>query len=64
MIMQPDRTRPCRVSIVIKALNEEKRIAAAIETSLHALRHIGGEVILADSCSSDRTIGTETRGPA
>ena len=61
--MQPDDTLPCRVSIVIKALNEEKRIATAIETSLHALRHIGGEVILADSCSSDRTIEIAARYP-
>ena len=47
----------CRVSIIIKALNEEKRIAAAIESALHALRAVGGEVILADSYSTDGTIG-------
>lgn len=47
---------PCRVSIVIKALNEEKRIARAIETALQAIRNVGGEVILADSCSTDRTV--------
>jgi glycosyltransferase involved in cell wall biosynthesis len=46
----------CRVSVVIKALNEEKRIAAAIESALRAVRRVGGEVILADSCSSDKTI--------
>ena len=46
----------CRVSIVIKTFNEEKRIAGAIESSLHALRHVGGEIILADSCSTDRTV--------
>ena len=46
----------CRVSIIIKALNEEKRIAAAIESALHAIRTIGGEVVLADSCSTDRTV--------
>ena len=46
----------CRVSIIIKALNEEKRIARAIESSLCALERIGGEVILADSCSTDQTI--------
>jgi len=45
-----------RVSIIIKALNEEKHIARAIESSLAALENIGGEVILADSCSTDRTI--------
>lgn len=46
----------CRVSIIIKALNEEKRIAAAITSALAAVEQIGGEVILADSCSTDRTI--------
>ena len=46
----------CRVSVIIKALNEEKRIAAAIESALHAVRAVGGEVVLADSCSSDRTV--------
>lgn len=46
----------CRVSVIIKALNEEKRIAAAIESALHAVRIVGGEVVLADSCSTDRTI--------
>lgn len=56
-------TNTCRVSIVIKALNEENRIASAIETSLHALRNVGGEVILADSCSSDRTVEIASRYP-
>ena len=46
----------CRVSVIIKALNEEKRIAAAIESALHAIRTVGGEVILADSFSTDRTV--------
>lgn len=45
-----------RVSIIIKALNEERRIARAIESSLRALERVGGEVILADSCSTDQTI--------
>lgn len=53
----------CRVSVVIKALNEERRIARAIETSLHALRRIGGEVVLADSCSTDRTVEIAARYP-
>lgn len=47
---------PCRVSIIIKALNEEKRIVTAIETALAAVQAVGGEVVLADSCSSDRTV--------
>ena len=44
------------VSIIIKALNEERRIAAAIESALAALPEGQGEVILADSGSTDRTI--------
>lgn len=48
--------RACRVSVVIKALNEEKRIAATIESALRAVASLGGEVILADSCSTDRTV--------
>lgn len=46
----------CRISIIIKALNEEKRIARAIETALLAIARMPGEVILADSCSTDRTL--------
>lgn len=46
----------CRVSVIIKALNEEKKISAAIESALRAVRKVGGEVILADSCSTDKTV--------
>lgn len=56
-------TRPCRVSVVIKALNEEDNIAAAIESAIVALREVGGEVILADSCSSDGTVREASRYP-
>jgi glycosyltransferase involved in cell wall biosynthesis len=48
--------RRCTVSIVIKAFNEEKNICAAIESSLLAVAEVGGEVVLADSCSTDRTV--------
>jgi glycosyltransferase involved in cell wall biosynthesis len=44
------------VSVVIKALNEEAHIAAAIESALAALAGLDGEVILADAASTDRTI--------
>ena len=47
---------PCTVSIIIKALNEEKGIATTLQSALRALKTVGGEVILADSCSSDRTV--------
>lgn len=53
----------CSVSIVIKALNEEKGICAAIETSLAAVASIGGEVILADSGSTDRTVELASKYP-
>jgi glycosyltransferase involved in cell wall biosynthesis len=48
--------RPPIVSIIIKALNEERHIATAIESSLAALGDIDGEVILADAGSTDRTV--------
>ncbi len=51
----PDNTQPT-VSIIIKALNEEQRIAAAIESALVALAGVGGEVILADAASTDSTV--------
>ena len=50
-----DRRRPA-VSVVIKALNEEAHIAAAIESAMAALNGMDGEIILADSLSTDRTI--------
>ncbi|MDB5744875.1 MAG: glycosyl transferase, family 2 [Polaromonas sp.] len=53
---QPCPTSDCRVSIIIKALNEEKRIEETIESALRAVAGVGGEVVLADSCSSDRTV--------
>ena len=46
----------CNVSVIIKAFNEEKNIVAAIESSLAAVAEMGGEVILADSHSTDRTV--------
>lgn len=46
----------CKVSIIIKALNEEAKIARAIESALAAVSQLGGEVILADSLSNDQTL--------
>ncbi len=54
---------PCRVSVVIKALNEEGNIGAAIESALAAVAPFGGEVILADSCSTDNTVGAASFYP-
>lgn len=47
-----------KVSVIIKALNEEANIARAIESALKAVSEIdgGGEVILADSLSTDATV--------
>jgi len=47
-----------RVSIVIKAFNEEAHVAQAIRSALAALEPLQGqgEVILADSASTDRTV--------
>lgn len=53
----------CSVTIVIKALNEEANIGAAIESSLAAVAKLGGEVVLADSCSTDRTVELASRYP-
>ena len=44
------------LSIIIKALNEERYIASAIESALGSVGEIDGEVILADGGSTDRTI--------
>lgn len=51
------------VSIIIKTLNEEKRIAATIESALAAAIPLGGEVVIADSGSSDATIEIAARYP-
>lgn len=47
---------PRGVSVVIKAFNEEERICAAIESALRAVASVGGEVVLADCGSTDRTL--------
>lgn len=51
------------VSIIIKALNEQDRIADCIESALAALADIPGEVILADSGSSDATVAIASDYP-
>jgi glycosyltransferase involved in cell wall biosynthesis len=45
-----------KVSIVIKTLNEETTVSRAISSALEAVAPHGGEVIVADSGSTDRTI--------
>lgn len=51
------------VSIIIKTLNEAKRIARTIEFVLAGLPAGGGEVIIADSGSSDTTVEIASRYP-
>jgi len=56
---EPSPVRPDRregVTVIIKALNEERHIDAAIRSALAALAGIDGEVILSDSGSADRTV--------
>jgi GT2 family glycosyltransferase len=50
-----DPSRP-DISVIIKAFNEERRVAAAIESALAAVQGTNAEVILADSASNDRTV--------
>lgn len=51
------------VSVILKTLNEEARIGAAIESVLAALEGIGGEVIVADGGSRDRTLAIAATYP-
>jgi glycosyltransferase involved in cell wall biosynthesis len=51
------------VTVIIKALNEEQHIAAAIESALAALAGIDGEVVVADGGSNDRTVEIARRYP-
>jgi GT2 family glycosyltransferase len=44
------------LTIGIKALNEERHIAAALASAVAAAQRLGGDVVLADSGSTDRTI--------
>ncbi|KRE15966.1 glycosyl transferase [Bosea sp. Root483D1] len=51
------------VSVILKTLNEEARIGAAIESVLAALGGIGGEIIVADGGSRDRTLAIAATYP-
>ena len=52
-----------KVAVIIKALNEEDRIGEAIESALAAVTPYHGQVILADSASTDRTVEIARRYP-
>jgi glycosyltransferase involved in cell wall biosynthesis len=54
------------VTVLIKALNEERHVAAAIESAIAALATLAGmrgEIILADSASTDRTVEIAAQYP-
>lgn len=51
------------VSIIIKAYNEEMNIERAIQSALECLKTTKGEVILADSLSTDKTVELACKFP-
>lgn len=51
------------LSVIIKALNEEKNIRRTIESVLWATKETGAEIILADSKSSDQTVSIAREYP-
>ncbi len=53
----------CHVSVIIKAYNEQDNICAAVESALKAVAAVGGEVIVADSHSSDLTVARASAYP-
>lgn len=60
--MTSDQGSP-KVSVLIKALNEEKRIAACIESVMSSCEGVTAEIILADSLSTDRTVEIASKYP-
>ena len=52
-----------KLSILIKAFNEETLIADCIEAALAEIQQIDGEVILVDSFSTDKTVEIARRYP-
>lgn len=52
-----------KVAIGIKALNEARHIATSLESALAAVAPFGGQVVLADSGSTDDTIAIARRYP-
>ncbi len=61
--MAPPPPGSCPVTVIIKALNEQARIARAVETALAAVAGVGGEVVLADSASTDCTVDIASAYP-
>ena len=57
------KTPTGKVSIIIKAFNEERCIERCIKSALNALKGLKGEVILIDSKSNDKTVELAKRYP-
>jgi glycosyltransferase involved in cell wall biosynthesis len=51
------------VSIIIKTLNEEQHIAACLTAAVREAETVGGEVVLVDSLSTDRTLAIAKQFP-
>lgn len=51
------------LSVIIKTFNEETNIGHTLAAALHATHHFDAEIIVADSLSSDRTVGEASRYP-
>lgn len=52
-----------KVSVIIKALNEEQKIRNCIESCISALEGINSEIILVDSLSTDNTVAIASEYP-
>lgn len=57
------RNEAIDVTVIIKALNEEKHIGRCIELALESSSGLSCEVIVADSLSTDRTVNIAARHP-
>jgi glycosyltransferase involved in cell wall biosynthesis len=52
-----------RLTILIKALNEERHIAACLDAAVPEAQALGGEIILVDSLSTDNTVAIARHYP-
>ncbi len=57
------RTGNTEVTIIIKTLNEEANIERATKSALDAIAELRGQVVVADSLSTDRTVEIASRYP-
>lgn len=60
---RPNEPSQPRISVLIKALNEEEKIERCLLSALSEARNLGGEVILVDSLSDDRTLEIANKFP-